>query len=58
MNMKNSGLNGKLNEMARRIHEMRDVVGYSITKMAELTEVSEEEYAAVEAGELDPSFTF
>jgi acetyl-CoA synthetase len=58
MNMKNSGLNGKLNEIARRIHEMRDVVGYSITKMSELTEVSEEEYAAVEAGELDPSFTF
>ena len=49
---------GKLSEMAARIREMREIIGYPIEKMAELTDVSERHYAAVEAGVEDPSFTF
>ena len=48
----------KLSEMAARIREMREIVGYTIEKMARLTNVSVRRYAAVEAGVEDPSFTF
>lgn len=48
----------KLNEMAARIREMREIIGYPIEKMAELTGVSVRHYAAVEAGVAEPSFTF
>ena len=47
-----------LKEMAARIKEMREIIGYSIKDMAAKAEVSEAEYAAVEAGEIDPPFTF
>ena len=49
---------GKLNEMAARIREMREIIGYGIERMAALTDLSVEEYEAVEAGKADPSFTF
>ena len=39
-----------LMEMAARIREMREIIGYSVEQMAEKTEVSVEEYRAVEAG--------
>ena len=42
-----------LMEMAARIREMREIIGYSVEQMAEKTEVSVEEYRAVEAGEFD-----
>ena len=48
----------KLHEVAVRIREMREIVGISISDMAEKTEVSVEEYNRYEAGELDFPFTF
>ncbi len=48
----------KLKEMASRIREMREIIGYTIEQMAEKTEVSVEAYKAVEAGEVDPTFNF
>ena len=36
-------------EMAARIREMREIIGYSVEQMAEKTEVSVEDYKAVEA---------
>ena len=48
----------KLKEMASRIREMREIIGYTEEQMAEHTEVSVAEYRKVEAGELDPTFNF
>ena len=48
----------KLQEMAARIREMREIIGYTVAKMAELTGVGEEEYRGVEAGKVDPTFNF
>ncbi|MBR2635255.1 MAG: AMP-binding protein [Clostridia bacterium] len=50
--------NGKLNEVALRIREMREISGLSLSKMAELTDVSVEEYSAFEEGNLDFPFSF
>ena len=47
-----------LKEIAARIKEMRGISGYSAAQMAGLTDVTPEQYAAIEAGEHDPSFTF
>ena len=48
----------KLQEVAIRIREMRDICGFTVVEMAEKTEVSAEEYVAYEAGELDFPFSF
>ena len=48
----------KLVEMAARIKEMREIVGYTPAQMAALVETSEEQYRKVEQGEVDPPFTF
>ena len=48
----------QLQEIALRIREMRDILGYSVQKMAELTEVSDEQYKAYESGEVDLPFTY
>ena len=48
----------KLQEMAARIREMREIIGYTVAQMAELTGVTEKEYADVEAGKVDPTFNF
>ena len=48
----------KLMEMAARIREMREIIGYTPAQMAEKTGVSVEDYEAVEAGRLDPTFNF
>ena len=45
-------------EMAARIREMRGISGYTVRQMAGLTDVTEDQYAAIEAGSADPSFTF
>ena len=45
-------------EMAARIREMREIIGYSVEQMAEKTEVSVADYEAVEAGVVDPTFNF
>jgi len=48
----------KLQEVALRIREMREIDGITAEKMAELTEVSVELYLAYEAGETDLPFSF
>ena len=48
----------KLQEMAARIREMREIIGYTVAHMAKLTGVTEQEYQDVEAGKVDPTFNF
>ena len=48
----------QLMDVAMRIRNMRDILGYSISKMAELTEISEEQYRLYESGTADLPFTF
>ena len=48
----------KLQEVAQRIREMREIFDFSEATMAEKTEVSVEEYRRYESGELDFPFTF
>ena len=47
-----------LAEVARRICELREIMGYTAKEMAEKTDVSEELYAAYEKGATDLPFTF
>ena len=47
-----------LMEIAERIREMREIVGYTETEMAEKTEVSVEQYHSYEQGTVDFPFTF
>ncbi|MBQ3639642.1 MAG: AMP-binding protein [Clostridia bacterium] len=48
----------KLNEIAARIRELREIAGFSVAEMATKTEVSEAEYDRYESGLLDFPFTF
>ena len=48
----------QLLEIAQRIREMREILGYSAETMAQQTEVSVEEYHQFESGSLDLPFTF
>ncbi|MDP4133142.1 MAG: AMP-binding protein [Bacillota bacterium] len=48
----------KLKEIARRIADLREIVGYSVEEMAQKTGVTPEEYKTLELGEKDFSFTF
>ena len=48
----------QLMDVASRIRDMREILGYSIQKMAEDTEVSEEQYKLYETGTVDLPFTF
>ncbi len=48
----------QLMDIAARIRDMRDILGYSTQKMAELTEISEDEYRSFETGTVDLPFTF
>ncbi len=50
--------NEKLNEIAARIREMREIAGFETAEMAQKTEVSEEDYRLYESGQLDFPFTF
>ncbi|MBE6925539.1 MAG: cupin domain-containing protein [Ruminococcaceae bacterium] len=47
-----------LMDVALRIREMRQIVGYSIAEMAEKTEISQELYREYEAGTADLPFSF
>ena len=47
-----------LQDVARRIREMREISGYTEEQMAEMTEVTVKEYKKYEKGELDFPFTF
>ncbi len=51
-------LDQKIQEMAGRIRELREIEGLSIKAMAEKTGVSESEYLACEKGDSDLNFTF
>lgn len=48
----------QLREVAERIREMREILGYSEEDMARETEISVEEYRSYENGEKDMPFTF
>ena len=48
----------KLKEMASRIREMREIIGYTKEQMAKATGTTVEDYARVEEGGVDPSFNF
>ena len=48
----------QLMDVAQRIREMRQIVGYTVAEMAEKTELSQELYMQYEAGTLDLPFTF
>ncbi len=50
--------NARISEIAFRIREMREIMGYDEAKMATLTEVTPEEYVAYESGTVDLPFTF
>ena len=47
-----------LKEIAQRIREMREIVGFSPAQLAERTEVSEEQYRIYESGKVDLPFSF
>ena len=53
-----TSLDYKIQEMARRIRELREIENFSTAYMAEQTGVSEEEYIACESGEMDLNFAF
>ena len=48
----------RLFEVALRIKEMRNIMGYTTLEMAEKTEVTEAEYVRLESGEIDIPFSF
>ena len=50
--------NAQLTEIAARIKEMREILGYSVTEMAAATEVSTEQYISFESGDADLPFSF
>ncbi len=56
--MSNQSTVNQLQEIAQRIREMREILGYSMKKMADMTEVSEETYRLYETGTVDLPFTF
>ena len=56
--MTNQSTATQLQEIALRIREMREILGYSMQKMANLTEVAEEVYRTYETGTVDLPFTF
>jgi acetyl-CoA synthetase len=56
--MSNQNSTNQLMDIAMRIRDMREILGYSMQKMAELTEVSEDTYHLYESGTVDLPFTF
>ena len=48
----------QLGEVAARIKGTREIMGWSVARMAKKTEVSEEQYRAYESGAADLPFTF
>ena len=53
-----TGLDVKIQEMASRIRELREITGYTPAEMAAKTGVSEEEYLQCEKGLSDLNFAF
>ena len=56
--MTNQSTVNQLMEIALRIRDMREILGYSMQHMAELTEVSVDMYKLYESGTVDLPFTF
>ena len=56
--MSNTTTSTQLMEIAQRIREMREILGFSIEKMATETEVSTDLYCQYESGSIDLPFTF
>ncbi len=53
-----TGLNFKIQEMAHRIRELREIEGYTIAEMAAKTDITPEEYLDCESGRSDLAFAF
>ncbi|MBR2715763.1 MAG: AMP-binding protein [Ruminococcus sp.] len=53
-----SGLDYKIQEMAARIRELREIQNLSIEQMAKKTDVTVDEYISCEAGKSDLNFAF
>ena len=56
--MTNQQDTNQLQRIALRIREMRQILGYTTAKMAEMTDLSEETYISYESGTVDLPFTF
>ena len=56
--MNNQSTATQLMDIALRIEDMREILGYSISKMAELTEVAEDTYRLYAGGTVDLPFSF
>ena len=56
--MSNTNTSTQLMDIATRIRGMREILGYSVQKMAEQTEVAEDIYRQYESGTVDLPFTF
>ncbi len=56
--MTNQSTATQLMDIALRIEDMREILGYSIPKMAELTEVTEDTYRLYVGGTVDLPFSF
>ena len=56
--MKSQTTTNQLMDVAQRIREMREIIGYSTATMAELLEIPEELYLQYESGAVDLPFTF
>ncbi len=48
----------QLSEIATRIKELREIMGFSVYSMAEKTNVTEEQYLSYESGKVDIPFSF
>ena len=53
-----TGLDVKIQEMAGRIRDLREITGFTTAQMAEYTGISEEEYIRCECGASDLHFAF
>ncbi|MBO5889456.1 MAG: AMP-binding protein, partial [Clostridia bacterium] len=53
----NNTLN-QLSEVATRIKELREIIGFSVKEMTEKTDVNEETYLTYESGKVDIPFSF
>ena len=56
--MTNQSTANQLMDIALRIRDMREILGYSMEKMADMTEVSVDMYKLYESGTVDLPFTF
>ncbi len=56
--MTNQSDTNHLKRIALRIRDMREILGYTTSRMAELTDLDEETYLSYESGTVDLPFTF